>query len=98
MSDSPKSETAAETLARSAFGFAFVALIPTILTWIGFLLSPSSPNPTFEQFRWAIIIGFGILTLLMLFATIHIISHNARKITPHITKNSGDSIQEMGKY
>ncbi|MDQ7026245.1 MAG: hypothetical protein Q9P44_11900, partial [Anaerolineae bacterium] len=82
MSDSPKSETAAETLARSAFGFAFVALIPTILTWIGFLLSPSSPNPTFEQFRWAIIIGFGILTLLMLFATIQLFRITPEKLLP----------------
>lgn len=80
MSNSPKQETPAESLARSAFGFAFVALIPTLITWIGFLLAPSSPNPSFEQIRWAIIIGFGLFTLLLLFATIRLFRISPEKL------------------
>jgi lysophospholipase L1-like esterase len=80
MSKSPKPETSAESLARSSFGFAFVALIPTLITWIAFLLAPASPNPTFEGIRWVIIIGFGIFTLLMVFVTLQLFRTQVDKL------------------
>jgi hypothetical protein len=80
MSDSPKPETPAESLARSAFGFAIVALIPAVITWIGFLLAPPSPDPTFDQIRLAIIIGFGIFTLLLLLMAIQLFRIQPEKL------------------
>jgi lysophospholipase L1-like esterase len=82
MSESPKPETSAESLARSAFGFAFFALIPTVMTWIGFLLAPASPNPRFERIRCVIIIGFGIFTLLMGFVTVQLFRLSPEKLFP----------------
>jgi lysophospholipase L1-like esterase len=82
MSDSPKPETPAESLARSAFGFAIVALIPAVITWVGFLLAPSSPDPIFDRIRLAIIIGFGIITLLLLFAAFQLFRIPPDKLLP----------------
>jgi hypothetical protein len=82
MTESPKPETPAESLARSAFGFAIVALIPAIITWVGFLLAPPSPDPTFDQVRLAIIIGFVIFTLLLLLATIQLFRIPPEKLLP----------------
>lgn len=58
-------ESPAETLARSAFGFVLLALLPAILPWIAFWLSPVSPEPTFAQLRTGIILGFGIVVVLL---------------------------------
>jgi lysophospholipase L1-like esterase len=89
MSDSPKPETPAESLARSAFGFAIVAFIAAIITWIGFLLAPPSPDPTFDQIRLTIIIGFGIITLLLLLATIQLFRIPPEKLLPIAERIAG---------
>jgi lysophospholipase L1-like esterase len=59
-------ESPAQTLARSAFGFAFVALIPAVITWFGFLLAEASPFPIFRTIRIALLIGFGLFVLFLL--------------------------------
>lgn len=53
-----------DTLARSLFGFALVAWIPMVITWILFVMSPVSPDAIYAQIRFGIIGGFGLLTLL----------------------------------
>lgn len=60
-----QTESPAQTLARSAFGFAFVALIPAILTWFGFLLAEPSPLPVFRTIRLALLIGFGFFIFVL---------------------------------
>lgn len=63
MSQIPKSETPAELLARSLFGFALLAWLAWLITWVGLWLSPPSPSPTYERIRVGLIVGFGWLAL-----------------------------------
>jgi lysophospholipase L1-like esterase len=53
-----------DTIARSLFGFALIAWIPMLITWILFVLSPVSPDANFAQIRTIIIVEFGIITIL----------------------------------
>lgn len=52
-----------DTIARSLFGFALIAWIPMLITWILFVLSSVSPDATFAQIRTVIIFGFGTVTI-----------------------------------
>ena len=54
----------AMTLARSLFGFALVAWLPLLISWILLCLSPASPDETYEQLRRAAIGGGGIVTAI----------------------------------
>lgn len=71
MNPVPQNETPAEALARSAFGFAFFALVPAIITWIFFWFAPPSPSPTFRLIRWGVIGGFALVLLFLLLMTIY---------------------------
>src|SRR5688500_13204347 len=82
MTDSSKPETPAASPARRALGFAIVALIPAVISWIVFFLASPSPNPTFDQIPLAIIIGFCFFTLLLLLATIQIYRIRSEKLIP----------------
>lgn len=82
MSETPIQESAAETLARSAFGFAFITLIPAIITWIGFLLAPPSPNPTFRTIRLIILAGFGLIVLLIIWGNVYFFRVEQEKLLP----------------
>ena len=87
MQEAPQQESPAGTLARSAFGFAIFALIPAIITWILFWLSPPSPDPTFRLIRWVIIGGFAIILLILLWMTRYFYSTPAEKLLPVSEKN-----------
>lgn len=82
MNETPSQESPAETLARSAFGFAFISLIPAIITWIGFLLAPPSPDPTFRTIRLVILGGFGLIVLLLLWVTVYFFRTPQEKLLP----------------
>jgi lysophospholipase L1-like esterase len=66
MNPSQNPESPSQTLARSAFGFAFLALIPAIITWFGFLLAEPSPFPIFRTIRLVLLIGFGLFLLFLI--------------------------------
>ena len=59
------SETPTSRLGRSLFGFALLAALVSIVTWVGLLLSPPSPQPAYEQARIALIAAFTCLQLGM---------------------------------
>lgn len=82
MTEIPQNEIPAETLARSAFGFAIFALIPAIITWIFFWLAPPSPDPTFRLIRWGIIGGFAVILLFLLWMTVYFYNRPQEKLLP----------------
>jgi len=82
MNQTSQNETPAGTLARSAFGFAFFALIPAIITWIFFWLAPPSPDPAFRMIRWGIIGGFAVLLLILLWLTRYFYVTPQEKLIP----------------
>jgi lysophospholipase L1-like esterase len=79
-------ESPAQTLARSAFGFAFVALLPTILTWFGFLFAEPSPFPIFRSIRIGLLIACGLLVLGLLWLCRYFYRTPPEKLLPASTK------------
>lgn len=75
-------ESPTEVLARSLFGFAFLASIAAIVAWIALLLSPDTPNATFSQIRTGIIVGFGIVTLVIMGMTVWLYRHPPAQLVP----------------
>ncbi len=63
MQEKITAESPAQTLARSLFGFALLAFIPTLITWLALLLTPGAADTSFAGVRTAIIVLFGLLTL-----------------------------------
>lgn len=61
-----------KTLARSLFGFALFAWLPLPVSWMMLLLSPASPDATYEQLRRAFIIGSGLVAALALVGVIRL--------------------------
>lgn len=59
-------DTTVDRLARSLFGFWFLAVLVAIVTWIAFLLSPVSPDLQFAQLRTIIILVFGGVVLFLI--------------------------------
>lgn len=82
MTPTSSTETSSETLARSAFGFAFFALIPAVITWVLFWLAPPSPDPTFRTIRWVIIVSFGLFLLFLLWVTRYFYRTPQEKLLP----------------
>ena len=59
-------ESPSQTLARSLFGFALLAFLAALLTWVALLFSPVSPDPGFAQLRTLILIAMGLVVLACL--------------------------------
>lgn len=82
-------ESPAQTLARSAFGFAIVAFLPALLTWLALLFFvEASPSPTFRTIQLGIQIGFGIFVLLLPWLCRYFYS-TPQKINPSFRENRG---------
>ncbi len=58
-------EQSIKTVARSLFGFTFLALITAFITLAALILSPVPPDPGFAQIRNYILIGYGVFFLLV---------------------------------
>ncbi len=54
-------KTPTARLGRNLFGFALLAALFSMITWVGLLLSPPSPQPAYEQARIALIAAFTLL-------------------------------------
>ena len=62
-------ESPTQRIARSLFGFALLASVVAVLSWLGLIVAPVSPDPTYAQLRTVIVVGFGLLTLAIIFFT-----------------------------
>ncbi len=58
------------TLARSILGLMLLIFLPSVIAWIFYLLSPTSPDAGFAQMQMLIIIGWGTLNLVLLLAVV----------------------------
>lgn len=58
-------ESPAQLLARSLFGFALLAFIPIVITFVALLLTPAAADDSLTSLRIIILAAFGLLTLIM---------------------------------
>lgn len=77
-----KTETPAQILARSAFGFALVAFVPIFIVWVAFLLSPIPDAVDFAQIRSLIITLFSWFMLISLGLCIALFRATAQTLLP----------------